>query len=113
MPPDEALDERGGDRRGVIGVLQRAEPGARIVDPGLVAGVRQLGEAVMLPQRDGIRRRRDTADRAGEHPAAEPAAAAPTAAAPAASRATALIRERQDRVDLGVLWESLGPRHVD
>ena len=110
MPPREALDQRRGDRRGVVGVLQRAETRARVIEPRLVVAVGQLGEAVMLAQRDGLRARRDAADAAREHAAA---AAAAAAAAPAAGRTAAFIRERQHRVDLGVLREPLRLRQIE
>ena len=92
VPPGEALDERRRDRRGVVGVLQRAETRARVVEPRLVVAVGQLGEGVVLAQRDGIRRRRDAADRCPRTCRRQTRRRrAPTAAAPAAGRAAAVV----------------------
>ena len=88
MAGDEPLDDRLRERRGVVVVAHAEEPGSRIRNPGTVAWLGQGHERVMLPDRDGVRCRRDIPD----------------------PSAGVVGGEGQGGFDFAVSRESLGPR---
>jgi hypothetical protein len=93
----------------VIGAAKSAycsepKPERGIVEPRLVVAVGQLGEGVVLAQRDRVRARCDAADAAREHAAAKPAAAAAAAAAPPAAGRAAASFENVSIVSISVFF---------
>ena len=100
VPHDEPLDQRLGHRRREVGPGRPERAGARIERQRLVARLRQPHEGVVLLHGDGRRRRRDVGDAAARQAAA------------GLVDAVAAAGEREDRVQLGVARERLGPRQV-